>query len=394
MKHGQGRIKKKHIFLAAAAAMALLIVCALAVFLNNQEEYVPQVQAAELNVDRSQVYLTGEGYKLDQQQKKIHQEQEKQREERIKQKQKQDPQSASGPKKVRPSGVKPVKPSNNKNKPNNSNKPGTTPKPDDPENDDPVKPTDPTKSEEERAKEPTIRVSVAGGEIVNGNRLDFSVTVTDYKGRNVPVFSESDGSFTVSCNGSRLSSDGTDGSKTWFRTSLHEGRNTISVSAVDREGNEKTKTVNFTGNTSAEAENIGEVYVVISADILNLGTFYEGTIRITRGDSAKDVLEIAFAQAGITPSFKDSYLAGIGRSGIAEGASITDEVRAIMEELRKTEKDPADQDPNRLKEHDFYDSSGWIYSVNGSFPDKGLGSYKLEDGDELYLIFALADGVY
>ena len=65
-----------------------------------------------------------------------------------------------------------------------------------------------------------------------------------------------------------------------------------------------------------------------------------------------------------------------------------------MEELRKTEKDPADQDPNKLKEHDFYDSSGWIYSVNGTFPERGLGSYKLEDGDELNLIFSLADGVY
>ena len=48
--------------------MTLLIVCALAVILNGQEEYVPQVQAAQMNVERSQVYLDGEGYKLDQQQ--------------------------------------------------------------------------------------------------------------------------------------------------------------------------------------------------------------------------------------------------------------------------------------------------------------------------------------
>ena len=66
--------------MVAAAAMTLLIVCALAVILNGQEEYVPQVQAAQMNVERSQVYLDGEGYKLDQQQEKIHQQQEKQRE--------------------------------------------------------------------------------------------------------------------------------------------------------------------------------------------------------------------------------------------------------------------------------------------------------------------------
>ena len=45
--------------------MTLLIVCALAVILNGQEEYVPQVQAAQMNVERSQVYLDGKGYKLD-----------------------------------------------------------------------------------------------------------------------------------------------------------------------------------------------------------------------------------------------------------------------------------------------------------------------------------------
>lgn len=403
MRKNKGCTNRKRIFLVAAAAMTFVIVCSLAYILNGQKEYVPQVQAADLNVERSQVYLDGEGYQLDQEQDKIHKQQEKEREEKIEQKQENSNGQNNAPKRVRSSGLRPVKASNNRDKPNGGGKPGNTPGSNESKNENPSKPgdsetpddpTDPTKSEEERAMEPTIRISVAGGERINGSRLDFSVTVTDYKGRNVPVFSESDGSFIVSCNGEKLSSDGADGSKTWFRTSLQDGKNTISVSAVDREGHEKTKTVNFTGNTAAEAEKTGTVYVVISADILNLGTFYEGTIEITLGDTAKDVLETAFGQAGISPSFSGGYLAGISRNGIAQGASISDDVRAVMEELRKTEKDPADQDPNRLKEHDFYDSSGWIYSVNGSFPDKGLGSYKLEDGDELYLIFSLADGVY
>ena len=405
MRKNKGRTNRRRIFLVAAAAMTLLIVCALAVILNGQEEYVPQVQAAQMNVERSQVYLDGKGYKLDQQQEKIHKQQEKQREEKLKQKQETQKDQKTAPKRIRPGSVKPANPgSGNKKKPDSGKKkPDKRTEPTDPTKEEPTKPsktedptdpTDPTKSEEERAMEPTIKISVAGGEVVNGTRLDFSVTVTDYKGRNIPVFSESDGSFMVSCNGEPLSSEGADGSKTWFRTALKDGKNTIVVTAVDREGHDKTKTVNFTGNTSAAAEVTGEVYVSVSAEILNLGTFYEGTIEITRGDTAKDVLETALSQAGIDPSFRGGYLSGISRSGIAQGAYITDEVRTTMEELRKTEKDPADQDPDKLKEHDFYDSSGWIYSVNGTFPEKGLGSYKLEDGDELNLIFSLADGVY
>ena len=400
-------MRRRRAFLVAAAAMILLLVCALTFILKGQEEYVPQVQASQLNVERSQVYLTGEGYKLDQKQEKIHQKQEKQREQVQEQKEREQKDSDKTPRQVRSSTKRAAqaasqKKSDSGKKTNKSRK--KTPKvkkpapknedPEKPSGNDPSKPADPEKSEEDRAMEPTIKISVASGEVISGTRLDFSVSVKDYKGRNIPVFSESDGSFLVSCNGESLTSDGADGSKTWFRTTLQDGRNTISVSAVDREGHEKTKTVSFTGNTSESAEVTGEVYVAISAEVLNLGPFYTGVIQITRGDTVKDVLEEAFSQAGISPSFHGGYLSGISKNGIAQGAYISDDVRAAMEELRKTEKDPADQDPNRLKEHDFYDSSGWIYSVNGTFPDKGMGSYKLEDGDELYLIFSLADGIY
>ena len=374
-------MSKARRFLVAAAALTLLLVCGTAFFLHGQEEYVPQAQATKVDTERSQVYLTGEGYELDKQQEKIHEKQEKQREQKQVEK-RQDP------KRIRPANTQSEQKIRNDKAPK---KDPTNPKK--PEKD----PTDPTKapeSEEDRAKKPDIKISVVNGDEINGRRLDFSVTVTDYKGRNVPVYSESDGSFTVTCNGAKLSGGGVDGKKTWFRTDLLDGNNTITVSAVDRDGNAKEKTVRFKGNTSAAAEKIGLVYVYIDASILNLGVLFETQVEITNGDTAKDVLQAAFEQAGISGSFKGGYLSEISRSGIAAGAWISDDVREIMEGMRKTEKDPADQDPDRLKEHDFYDSSGWIYSVNGEFPTKGLGSYKMANGDELYLIFSLADGVY
>ena len=103
--------------------MTLLIVCALAVILNGQEEYVPQVQAAQMNVERSQVYLDGKGYKLDQQQEKIHKQQEKQREEKLKQKQETQKNQKTAPKRIRPGSVKPANPgSGNKKKPDSGKK--------------------------------------------------------------------------------------------------------------------------------------------------------------------------------------------------------------------------------------------------------------------------------
>ena len=390
-------MSKARKFLVAAAALTLLLVCGTAFFLHGQEEYVPQAQATKVDTERSQVYLTGEGYELDKQQEKIHEKQEKQREQKQVEK-RQDPKrirpaNTQSDQKIRNDKVPKKDPGNKKPSDTKPHKEKDPTNPKKPEKD----PTDPTKapeSEEDRAKKPDIKISVVNGDEINGSRLDFSVTVTDYKGRNVPVYSESDGSFTVTCNGAKLSGGGVDGKKTWFGTELLDGNNTITVSAVDRDGNAKEKTVRFKGNTSAAAESVGNIYVCIDASILNLGVLFDTQVEITKGDTAKDVLQTAFEQAGISGSFKGGYLSEISRSGIAAGAWISDDVREIMEGMRKTEKDPADQDPDRLKEHDFYDSSGWIYSVNGEFPTKGLGSYKMEDGDELYLIFSLADGVY
>ncbi len=38
---------------------------------------------------------------------------------------------------------------------------------------------------------------------------------------------------------------------------------------------------------------------------------------------------------------------------------------------------------NQLYEFDCGKNSGWMYSVNGKYPNYGCSSYKLEDGDKI-----------
>lgn len=407
MRKGHKIVNRKRAFTIVSLAILLFLGGGTAVFLHAQEEYVPPEIQDGVDVQRSQVFLSGAGYEIDDNREKTHKKEEKKKEEQ-KQEQQTEQQKkqtkttakSSSAKKVREqrsaknkssSGKKSTKGSKAKDKPKRSSD-------SDPKGDDPTRPSrsddEEEETEEERAKKPSIRISIASGQRLTGKRVDFIVKVTDYKGRNVPVFSEDDGSFSVDFNGQPLVSSGTSTQGTAFRTELLDGNNEIRVSAIDREGNTSAKNIRFTGDTSAEAEVIGQVYVSIEAPIINLGVIYSTTIDTHPGDTARDVLEKAFSQAGISPTFKDGYLAGIGKTGIAAGAWIDDETREIMIKLRKTEKDPDKQDKNKLKEHDFYDSSGWIYNVNGEFPEMGLGSYKVEDGDEIYLIFQLATDVY
>ena len=81
-------------------------------------------------------------------------------------------------------------------------------------------------------------------------------------------------------------------------------------------------------------------------------TFHEG-------DTAFDVLKKACELAGIhleyawTPGYDSYYIEGI----------------------------------NNLYEFDCGEQSGWMYKVNGWFPNYGCSSYKLEDGDVMVWCF-------
>nr|WP_294530589.1 DUF4430 domain-containing protein [uncultured Blautia sp.] len=78
-------------------------------------------------------------------------------------------------------------------------------------------------------------------------------------------------------------------------------------------------------------------------------------ISFKSGDTVFDVLKSACSQAGIqmssryTPLYKSYYIEGI----------------------------------NQLYEFDCGSNSGWMFSVNGTFPNYGCSEYTVEDGDKI-----------
>ena len=82
-------------------------------------------------------------------------------------------------------------------------------------------------------------------------------------------------------------------------------------------------------------------------------------ISFAEGDTAFDVLQKAVRDNKIhmefteTPAYKSTYIEGI----------------------------------NNLYEFDCGKLSGWMFSVNGEFPNYGCSSYKLQDGDEVSWVY-------
>lgn len=85
------------------------------------------------------------------------------------------------------------------------------------------------------------------------------------------------------------------------------------------------------------------------------GLLYSATVSFTAGESVFDVLQRAMKEAGIpmeftsVPVYDSAYIEGIAN----------------------------------LYEFDCGPLSGWVYSVNGVFPNYGCSKYTLKDGDQV-----------
>ena len=392
--------KKRILFGAASVILMLVFAFGIRHTISVSAPYIPENTVSAMDNERSQVYVSGNDYKLDVQSQKKHKEQQQKRS-RILEEAEASHQESESQKRLRntrgtptPSKVPtnrrgtPVQP---KKKPAKDTNPKPPADPDDPDKD---APDDDVPDEEN--KKPVITSSLKDGQKTKGETINFWVTVTDYKNQNVPVFSNGDGHFEVYLNGTKLTSTGASGKKTNFRATVNDGQNTIKIVATDKRNKQATKTLKIRCDVSAQSKIIGSVTVSASAPSLGIGTIFSGQkVDITEQEPLNEILSEAFKKQGITAEMSSSYLAGMKKTGIAKDATISDELRDRALEKRVTLYEREDWPngwQNRLREKDFCSHSGWTYYVNGSMPNVGIGSYVPDDGDEISLVFSLFDG--
>ena len=421
--------KSKIIFGAASILMLLVCVFGIRGIISQSAPYMPENKVSVMDNERSQVFVSGTQYNLDVKTKKKHEAQQEKRRE-ILQKREQTRQLTpvrrrliSTRKPVKKPAVVPVKtkkkdpsktkksgsPTKKKDK-GKPEKPGKKEEPEEPpKQDEPEEPSDPKdpkegkegdKDDDTVAKEenmlPLIESSLIDGRKIEGTVVNFWVTATDYKKQNIPVFSNGEGHFEVYLNGSKITSAGASGEKTNFRAEVEDGVNTIKIEATDKRDKTAVKTYNIRCDVNEPNKIVGSVTVSVSAPSLGIGNIFSGQkVDITEQEPLRDILSDAFKAQGISAEMTSSYLAALKKTGIAKKATITDSLRDKAEEMRVTLKEREDWPDgwqNRLKEKDFCSSSGWVYYVNGSMPDVGIGSYIPSDGDEISLVFILFDG--
>ena len=170
---------------------------------------------------------------------------------------------------------------------------------------------------------------------------------------------ETDSSSSDEASGNNASSGKTSTKDSSSKSASSSDKNTSSDKASSdktTETTEKTLTCTISIDCKTILDNLDDLraskadYVPADGWIL-----YKSTVEFGQGDTVFDVLKRVTKAAGIqmeskwTPMYNSYYVEGI----------------------------------NQLYEFDCGEQSGWMYSVNGWYPNYGCSSYELKDGDKI-----------
>ncbi len=237
---------------------------------------------------------------------------------------------------------------------------------------------------------PVIICSLTDGQTIDGAFLSFTVRATSYKNVQLGAFD-----ISVTVNGSKIYSSGNQDGTVSYRTSqsLRDGQNEVTIQATDDEGYTATKTYTVVVNSDQQQKEGGTMRVTLRADVLRLGVIFDETVVFYEGENLPYVVDRAFKQAGIVYSYSGTfdygfYLQRIYKTGVTDGYVIPG---PILDKLEEENASWVGYEKDSLGEKDFYYWSGWVYRLDGYFPD-GFSAIPAEDGSEIEILFTLNNG--
>lgn len=244
--------------------------------------------------------------------------------------------------------------------------------------------------EENQKKAPVIRANITN-ETVHAALFIVPVKVFDYNGNEL----KANQNFQLYLNGEYLDYHSREQDGTYeYNLYLTEGENTVVIRAVDNEGYTAEKTYTVTLNPVKEE---ARVRVIVSAEVIGLGTMIDETVTTTADQTVAQIVEdrlVAYGYTTIHDGVADSdsyFLRHIQKPGINNGWNIADDERSLLDMLGyDLAEGPKSNDS--LGEKDFTAGSGWMVTLNHYYIAQTMGTRAIRDGDEIHLIYTLSVG--
>lgn len=238
---------------------------------------------------------------------------------------------------------------------------------------------------------PVIKyINIKDGMTITGNEFKLDVGPVDYKGNR--IYTEN---ISVRLNGERQIYEWVSEYTSyplWFKG----GKNIIDIRITDVNGRFADYSYTVYCKTVEDGESVGEITLSIDANVLGLGYIVAPLkLSVIQGETGSYTIARFLEKNGF--SYKNTgtldigfYLARIKKEGIAVGVNIPEDLKEAIDndglEWKEQRYD------NSLGEFDYCQGSGWMYSINGSFPNHGFSDAIYKDGDVVCIRFTLAYG--
>ena len=178
---------------------------------------------------------------------------------------------------------------------------------------------------------------------------------------------------------------------------MEPGVNDLEIIIRDSAGHQTKEKYKIDYTKPKDGDVIGTVKISLEAGTLGYGTIASnGSMNIIHGEPASVLVDRFLKENGMSYNSTgnidaDYYLSQVIKKGINSNPQIPKE---LLDNLRKEDTDIRlePDDVNELGEFDYTAHSGWMYSVNNSYPNIGFSSFYFEDGDEVRIRFTLAYG--
>ena len=259
------------------------------------------------------------------------------------------------------------------------------------------------------AKEPTISTPFDSNTLLTSARATLDVYAKDAQGNKLPM-----SKVTVTVNGEVASVNWDDHIKTSYNFVFVDGENTVVITATDGTYTKiKTYTVicdltkPTTVTVSIEAFSVGLGYLVAPVDFelndQNLSDMaehygYESAEAFKEKLSMAHILDYVLYTYGLEMDYQGSLESTWNGFYMSSISGIPDTTISVPEELAEALEmngyyiDEYVSDEGTLCEFDVTWGSGWMYTVNGAFPNIPFCDYVPQDGDVMRVQFTLAYG--
>ncbi|PIC66146.1 hypothetical protein CSV71_12810 [Sporosarcina sp. P21c] len=201
----------------------------------------------------------------------------------------------------------------------------------------------------------------------------------------------------VQVNGENIPFTWDDSVKTSYKLTLRTGQNTVTIKVWDDEGRTVAETFTVTSVAPAEDGVIGQVTISLEASVLGIPYLIKPTkMDIHQGQRGSYILDQLLRNNGFTygkTGNLDSsfYLRDVSKPGMLNNVAIPDDLWEVVEKVSTTSNRDA-YSPDSLSEFDFANGSGWMYSVNGDYPNYGFSDAYFLDGDVVRVRYTLHYG--